>query len=427
MAEDLFIGDINNSSTIMQNLSSFDSRDPLPLQSAIPHYSRSIEVILTISISLMVSVTVIGNGLVILAFFLERKIRTPRNYFLLNLAICDFFVGAFSIPLYTPYVLSGKWTLGKELCKVWLLTDSLLCFASEFSIVLISYDRFLSIIKAVEYQLQQTGIVHVLIKMAIVWVVSFLFNCPLYAFGEYLFGANFIPQEQCYISTFTWSLDIAMQVCTFILPFGCTTYFSIKIYWNLKNRSRQKYVNSKRACDLESNKEKTFSDDVTSDANEHALTFKGSLASSSSSSSSTSPRVASDNSSSIINESQNHLYNNVHLIHRLFNSSGIHSTQYRKNCEIKCNYTGNSLKLSKDKKVAKSLAVIVSAYGICWAPYRILMTCHTFDKAQVIDPFLYEISSWMLWFNSCINPLLYPFCHSSFKRAILKILCLKRH
>lgn len=35
------------------------------------------------------------------------------------------------------------------MCKLWLVMDYLLCTASVFNIVLISYDRFLSVTKAV--------------------------------------------------------------------------------------------------------------------------------------------------------------------------------------------------------------------------------------------------------------------------------------
>ncbi len=58
-------------------------------------------------------------------------------------------VGAFCIPIYIPYILTGRWTLGRGLCKLWLVMDYLLCSASVFNIVLISYDRFLSVTKAV--------------------------------------------------------------------------------------------------------------------------------------------------------------------------------------------------------------------------------------------------------------------------------------
>lgn len=58
-------------------------------------------------------------------------------------------VGAFCIPVYIPYILTGRWTLGRGLCKLWLVMDYMLCSASVFNIVLISYDRFLSVTRAV--------------------------------------------------------------------------------------------------------------------------------------------------------------------------------------------------------------------------------------------------------------------------------------
>lgn len=57
--------------------------------------------------------------------------------------------GAFCIPLYVPYVLTGRWPFSRGLCKLWLVVDYLLCASSVFNIVLISYDRFLSVTRAV--------------------------------------------------------------------------------------------------------------------------------------------------------------------------------------------------------------------------------------------------------------------------------------
>lgn len=66
--------------------------------------------------------------------------------------ICLLFsTGAFCIPVYLPYILTGKWMLGRGLCKLWLVMDYLLCTASVFNIVLISYDRFLSVTRAVSH------------------------------------------------------------------------------------------------------------------------------------------------------------------------------------------------------------------------------------------------------------------------------------
>lgn len=64
-------------------------------------------------------------------------------------ALSSLSAGGFCIPLYIPYVLTGEWKFGKGLCKLWLVVDYLVCTASVFNIVLISFDRFISVTKAV--------------------------------------------------------------------------------------------------------------------------------------------------------------------------------------------------------------------------------------------------------------------------------------
>ncbi|OPJ86463.1 hypothetical protein AV530_016348 [Patagioenas fasciata monilis] len=110
-------------------------------------------------------VTVLGNALVILAFAVERSLRTQGNFFFLNLAIADLLVGGFCIPLYIPYVLTGEWRLGRGLCKLWLVVDYLVCTASVFNIVLISLDRFISVTRAASYRAQKGMTRNAVLKM----------------------------------------------------------------------------------------------------------------------------------------------------------------------------------------------------------------------------------------------------------------------
>lgn len=83
-------------------------------------------------------------------------------------------------------------------------------------------------------------------------------------------------------------------------------------------------------------------------------------------------------------------------------------------------------RLSRDKKIAKSLAIIVCIFAICWAPYTLLMIIRAACSGECVAHYWYEITFWLLWLNSAINPFLYPLCHSSFRRAFSKILCPKR-
>ncbi|XP_047382595.1 histamine H4 receptor isoform X3 [Sciurus carolinensis] len=107
----------------------------------------SYEITLAFLMSLLALAIMLGNAVVILAFVVDKNLRHRSNYFFLNLAISDFFVGVISIPLYIPHTLFG-WNFANAICVFWLIIDHLLCTASVYNIVLISYDRYQSVSNA---------------------------------------------------------------------------------------------------------------------------------------------------------------------------------------------------------------------------------------------------------------------------------------
>uniref|UniRef100_A0A8D0BM78 Muscarinic acetylcholine receptor n=1 Tax=Salvator merianae TaxID=96440 RepID=A0A8D0BM78_SALMN len=147
-------------------------------------FSVPVSILLVMLMGFMVLITVLGNTLVIVAFTVDKSLRTQGNFFFLNLAIADLLVGGFCIPLYVPYILMGEWKFGKSLCKLWLVADYLVCTASVFNIVLISFDRFISVTKAVSYRAQKGMTRNAVVKMVVVWIAAFL-----------LYGRN-VPKPQ---------------------------------------------------------------------------------------------------------------------------------------------------------------------------------------------------------------------------------------
>uniref|UniRef100_A0A4W4FVT6 G-protein coupled receptors family 1 profile domain-containing protein n=1 Tax=Electrophorus electricus TaxID=8005 RepID=A0A4W4FVT6_ELEEL len=162
-----------NNGTPLGELETFDNR-----RAQYGQFSQTTSVFLTVLMTLLVFATVLGNALVILAFVVEKSLRTQGNFFFLNLAIADFLVGGFCIPVYIPYVLTGEWRLGRGLCKLWLVVDYMLCTASVFNIVLISFDRFLSVTRAVSYRCQKGVTREAVLKMLCVWLAAFLLYGP---------------------------------------------------------------------------------------------------------------------------------------------------------------------------------------------------------------------------------------------------------
>jgi histamine receptor H3 len=90
--------------------------------------------------------------------------------------------------------------------------------------------------------------------------------------------------------------------------------------------------------------------------------------------------------------------------------------------------SSSSLALARDRKAAKSLFILVFVFALCWCPYTFLTLIRALCKQpdKCISAFIYEITFWLLWLNSTINPLLYSFLHVKFRQAFYQILCFYR-
>lgn len=112
--------------------------------------------------------TILGNTLVILAFFLDRQIRQPTNYFILSLSLSDFLIGLLSMPLLTIYIYAKDWPLNATICDIWLSLDYTVCLTSIYTVLLITIDRFCSVKMPAKYRKWRTT-KKINIMIAITW------------------------------------------------------------------------------------------------------------------------------------------------------------------------------------------------------------------------------------------------------------------
>ncbi|XP_029443030.1 histamine H3 receptor-like [Rhinatrema bivittatum] len=204
-------------------------------------FSSTTRLIVSVFLMLADGSAVLGNSLVIFVFVIDRKLKSQSNFLLLNLAICDFLEGSITLPIYISYVLNGKWTLGRGLCKFWLAIEYPICLASVFSIVLISHDRFLSVTNAVAYRAQQGITSHAFVKMTIAWILSFLIYTPAISCWDIIVGFSVIPDGEC-IPEFFHNRYFRFFACSvdFFLPFSVIIYFNLNIYFTINKRKKNK-------------------------------------------------------------------------------------------------------------------------------------------------------------------------------------------
>eukprot|EP00079_Xenopus_tropicalis_P016630 XP_004915711.1 PREDICTED: histamine H3 receptor-like [Xenopus tropicalis] len=311
---------------------------------AVKRQSEGTSILLTVLSSLIVMLIVIGNSVVILAFIVDRRLRTRSNFFLLNLAICDFLVGAVSISLSIPYTLTGKWMFGKFLCKLWITFDYTTTTASAYSVVLISYDRFLSVNKAVLHRSLQVRHSQTALIMTLVWIFSFVVYGPAVLLWETITGTNNLPEDSCRAGFLeTWYFILGASTLDFILPILSISFFNLRIYIEIIKRS------TKRQNSSPSSSSKEIANNIMSFtiANNTVLS---------------SPQT---------NEKEDS--NPVPCSDLKIKSDSPQNPE-------RLDRHNNSNKLSQDKKAAKSLAILVSVFILCWTPYSIFVciraVCH---------------------------------------------------
>ena len=79
--------------------------------------------------------------------------------------------------------------------------------------------------------------------------------------------------------------------------------------------------------------------------------------------------------------------------------------------------------LAKEKKAATQLGVIVGAFIICFLPYfTLFMVVAYCGNDQCVDSRVFTITVWFGYFNSTLNPILYPLCNANFKTAFKRML-----
>lgn len=78
-------------------------------------------------------------------------------------------------------------------------------------------------------------------------------------------------------------------------------------------------------------------------------------------------------------------------------------------------------RLKQQLSAAKTLGTIMTFLLLCWLPFAILWPLRVFCKTCV-SQFAYNISIWINYLNSSINPIIYCLCNPKFKRAFQRIL-----
>ncbi|KAK4882878.1 hypothetical protein RN001_006197 [Aquatica leii] len=134
----------------------------------------------TIVFTLMITVAIGGNCIVMWIVIAHRRMRTVTNYFLMNLSTADLLLSTLNCFFNFIYMLQGHWQFGSWYCTINNFIAYVTVAASVFTLTGISCDRYLAIVHPLHPRMSKTSSLVIII---FIWITSMVsaFPCLLYS------------------------------------------------------------------------------------------------------------------------------------------------------------------------------------------------------------------------------------------------------
>ncbi|XP_050420820.1 neuropeptide Y receptor type 6-like [Adelges cooleyi] len=171
-------------------------------------------------------VSLIFNGLVCFVVFRQCGKKnvpsqgpSPRNLYIVNLAIANIMMSMVSIPYSLWAIMSKHWSWGLAMCKIVPVAQGANITVSACTITAIALDRYFTIVRNPRGSIFRCSVAKSLI---LIWMVSFVTMVPivLYQNLESIHLGNFPVYKACVEK---WPFLVAQQsytVCLTIIQFG---------------------------------------------------------------------------------------------------------------------------------------------------------------------------------------------------------------
>lgn len=324
------------------------------------HIDFTRAMVLGFTLGAFICVAIVGNIMVIISVVANRQLRIPTNYLIVNLAIADLLLSTTVLPFSSTLEIVSSWVFGRIFCDIWAAMDVLCCTASIFSLCAISIDRYIG----VRYSLQYPTIVtrkRVLLALLCVWILSIVISIgPLLGWKQ----QTVTDESVCNITTEPF-YAIFSSMGSFYIPLVVILVMYCRVYVVAKRITKN----------LEAGvmKERMDSKELT-------------------------------------------LRIHCRNMHDAIPNSKSKNQQTRSSLSLKL------LKFSREKKAAKTLGIVVGLFILCWLPFFTALPLGSIFKQLEPPETVQKVIFWLGYFNSCINPVIYPCSSKEFKRAFIRIL-----
>lgn len=366
-----------------------DSQMPFPLWET---------VLIGIIEGLSILITLCGNVLVILAVFSYRPLRNCQNFLIVSLAVSDLSVAILLLPFSAVDYLAGRWVFGSIFCDIWLSSDIFFCTASILNLCAIALDRYFAIRCPIAYATRRT-LRTVLVMIAAVYVLSALISIPP------LFGwKNDRPDPAVCRHTDQRGFVVYSAMGSFFLPGAVMGMVYLNVYLAIRKRLRHR---SNAAAAATASKFQNEPLITKADSGGTNLEMKESKAQAGS--------AEEDSSSEVESQRKKPPKSSRRSLHKGGLSQFISERQ--------------KISLSKERKAARTLGIIMATFILCWLPffgtYIIVPFCGLACTANIGKRFENFIT-WLGYVNSALNPIIYTIFNNDFRTGIQRLVRFKK-
>ncbi|XP_017562390.1 trace amine-associated receptor 13c-like [Pygocentrus nattereri] len=191
-------------------------------------YSVAAQSVLYVLLVLAMSVTILGNSVVIISIAHFKQLHTPTNMLVMSLALADLLLGVIVMPFSMIRSVDGCWYFGEAFCLLHSSFDMLLTTASIFHLICISVDRYQAVCHPLQYPTRIT-IPTAWLMVAVSWITAAGYSYGLmYSkanvenLDEYIESISCMGSCNILFNTLWGPLDVLL---CFLLP--CTVMFCL--------------------------------------------------------------------------------------------------------------------------------------------------------------------------------------------------------
>nr|ABY66138.1 allatostatin receptor [Bombus ignitus] len=190
---------------------------------------RIVVVVVPIFFGMIGILGLIGNSLVVIVVAANPGMRSTTNILIINLAVADLLFVIFCIPFTATDFVLPYWPFGNFWCKMVQYLIIVTAYASVYTLVLMSLDRYLAVVHPISSMSWRT-VNHAIVAICIAWAMIFAISTPAFIVhgedmddlsSENLTACRILPQ-------YSWPLfQLSFFLMSYLLPLTLICFFYI--------------------------------------------------------------------------------------------------------------------------------------------------------------------------------------------------------